>query len=105
MTIPIDAAKRIAQEFGYDQIVIIARKVGPDGGEHVTTYGEGPEHRKIAAHIGQFLKYKVMGWPECKHANTEAAGAGFAVCLDCGILMPDEMNFWDNTDTEATWPK
>ena len=32
--IPISAAKHIAKEYDYDQVVIIARKVGE--GEHVT---------------------------------------------------------------------
>jgi hypothetical protein len=64
-SIPIAAAERISKEYGYDQVVIIARKVGDDPdphGEHVTTYGISPEHCAMAAHIGDFLKYKVMGW-------------------------------------------
>lgn len=63
--IPISAAKRIAQDCGYDQVVIIARKVGQDAdphGEHVTTYGINREHCSVAAKVGDFLKYKVMGW-------------------------------------------
>lgn len=36
-SIPISAARRIAEDYGYDQVVIVARKV--DGGEHCTTYG------------------------------------------------------------------
>lgn len=58
--IPIAAAKRIADEYGYDQVVVIARAVGR--GEHVTTYGRNKEHCRIAAQIGDFLKHKVMGW-------------------------------------------
>ncbi len=60
--IPIAAAERIAKDYGYDQVVIIARKVGEDGGEHCTTYGRTKEHCGVAARIGDFLKYKVMGW-------------------------------------------
>ncbi|HBZ92624.1 MAG TPA: hypothetical protein DEO91_02685 [Pseudomonas sp.] len=63
--IPISAAERIAKEFGYDQVIIVARKVGDDpepNGEHVTTYGINPVHCGVAARIGDFLKYKVMGW-------------------------------------------
>lgn len=63
--VPISAAERIAKEYGYDQVVIIARRVGDDPaphGEHVTTYGVNPEHCRIAAAIGDFLKFKVMGW-------------------------------------------
>lgn len=65
--IPISAAKRIANDYGYDQVVILARKVGADpdpNGEHVTTYGVNKEHCNVAAHIGNFLKYKIMGWKE-----------------------------------------
>ena len=63
--IPIAAAKRIAKQYGYDQVVVIARKVGESGeehGEHVTTYGVDAANCIVAARIGNFLKYKVMGW-------------------------------------------
>jgi len=62
--IPIHAAKDIADRYGYDQIIIIGRKVGPQnvGGEHCTTYGVNKEHCEVAARIGNFLKYKIMGW-------------------------------------------
>ena len=58
--IPIKAGKLIAEEYDYDQVVIIARKVGE--GEHVTTYGVDMQNCNVAARIGDFLKYKVMGW-------------------------------------------
>lgn len=60
--IPIAAAQRIADEYDYDQVFIFARKVGQDGGEHMTTYGRTKEHCDIAAKIGDLLKYKIMGW-------------------------------------------
>lgn len=63
--IPIAAAKRIAEEYGYDQVVILARKCGTEegnNGEHLTTYGVNKEHCKIASAMGDFLKFKVMGW-------------------------------------------
>lgn len=60
--IPIEAARAIAERCGYDQVIIIARKVGPDGGEHVTTYGRNKTHCDVAARCGNFLKYKVMMW-------------------------------------------
>lgn len=63
--VPISAAKRIAEDYGYDQIVIIARRVGEeDGLEAVTTYGRNREHCDVAAKMGKFLKHRVMGWPE-----------------------------------------
>ncbi len=58
--IPISAAKRIAGKYDYDQVVVIARKVGE--GEHVTTYGKSPAHSSIAARIGNFVKFKIMKW-------------------------------------------
>ena len=60
--IPVEQAKILASEYGYDQVIIIARKVGDDGGEHVTTYGVNKAHCSAAAKIGDFLKYKIMGW-------------------------------------------
>ncbi|HEX2243004.1 MAG TPA: hypothetical protein VHK27_07095 [Gammaproteobacteria bacterium] len=62
--IPIEAAEaeRIAEMFGYDQIIIIGRRVGGEGSEWVTTYGRGNEHSEAARLIGEFLKYKVMRW-------------------------------------------
>jgi acetylornithine/succinyldiaminopimelate/putrescine aminotransferase len=63
--IPIAAAKRIATEYGYDQVMIYARKVGSESerhGEHMTTYGVNKAHCSAAAKIGNFLKYKIMGW-------------------------------------------
>lgn len=82
--IPISAARHIANLYGYDQVVVIGRKVGesPDPhGEHVTTYGVDKEHCQIAARIGDFLKYKVMNWvpepslPVSAEAAARAAGA------------------------------
>lgn len=63
--IPISAAERIAKSYGYDQVVIIARRVGEEPepcGEHVTTYGRNKAHCDVAARIGDFLKFKVVGW-------------------------------------------
>ena len=60
--IPISAAKAIAKDYGYHQVVIIARCVGDNGGEHVTTYGVDKANCSVAARIGDFLKFKVMGW-------------------------------------------
>ena len=62
--IPVEAAERIAKTYGYDQVVVVARRVGVSGGEHVTTYGRDPENCAVAARVGRFLKYKVMGWTQ-----------------------------------------
>lgn len=63
--IPIKAAEHIAKEYGYDQIIIYARKVGSDPephGEHLTTYGVTKVHCVIAAKIGKHLKYDIFKW-------------------------------------------
>lgn len=63
--IPISAVERIAKDYGYDQVVVIARRVDkPEdpGGEHVTTYGVNLTHCNVAARIGDFIRYKIMGW-------------------------------------------
>ena len=62
MTIPISAAKKIAKDFDYDQVIIIARKVGEGGNEHVTTYGVDKANCQVAAHLGNFIKREVMKW-------------------------------------------
>lgn len=59
-SIPVSAAKTLAQAYGFDQIIIIGRAV--DVGEHVTTYGKDSANCDVAARIGDFLKYKIMGW-------------------------------------------
>jgi hypothetical protein len=60
--IPISAAQHIAEEYDYDQVVVIARKVGDNGGEHVTTYGVDKPNCDVAARIGDYLKYEIMNW-------------------------------------------
>lgn len=60
VVIPIAAAERIAKEYGYDQVVIVGRRVG--GFEHCTTYGVDAANCSVAARIGDFFKFKLMGW-------------------------------------------
>lgn len=73
--IPIEAAKRIADEYGYDQIVIVARAVGECGREHCTTYGRDKANCDVAARIGDFFKHELMGWPRRpKPSPREKAG-------------------------------
>lgn len=66
--IPVAAAEAIAKKYGYDQVIVIARKVGEgekqEHGEHVTTYGRNNQHCAVAARIGDFLKFKVMKWTQ-----------------------------------------
>jgi hypothetical protein len=74
--IPISAAKQIAKTYGYDQVIIIARKVDRpagvgetakqaiQGGEHCTTYGVDEANCEAAARIGDHLKFDVMKWTQ-----------------------------------------
>lgn len=62
--IPIERAENIAKTYGYDQVVIYARRVGEEPlphGEHMTTYGIDKVHCEIAAKIGKTLQ-NFMGW-------------------------------------------
>lgn len=60
--IPIKAAQDIAEKYGYDQVMIYARKVGENGGEHMTTYGVNKANCDAMAKIANFLQIKIMGW-------------------------------------------
>jgi hypothetical protein len=61
LPIPIEVAEAVAKEYGYEQVIIYARKTGVDGGEHMTTYGVTREHCSVAARMAVILK-KFMGW-------------------------------------------
>ncbi len=67
--IPIRAAREIAESYGYDQVIIVARAVGQ--GEHVTTYGKDRMNCAIAARIGDYLKYRVMRWKADENAHQD----------------------------------
>lgn len=52
--IPETVAKRLAEQYGYHQVVILARK--PSVGEsRITAWGEGIKHHKAAEDIGDVL--------------------------------------------------
>lgn len=70
--IPVAAAREIAERYGYDQVIIVARAVGE--GEHCTTYGKDKTHCAIAARCGDFLKFKVMGWHSEQATSNSPAG-------------------------------
>lgn len=69
--IPISAAKKIALDYGYDQVIIIGRKCGENGREHCTTYGVDKAHCDVAARAGNFLKFKVMGWVKNENSDND----------------------------------
>ena len=60
--IPIASAKRIALDYDYDQVIIVAWNA-ESGRQHVTTFGTTLEHCERAAQGGNFVK-KALGWPD-----------------------------------------
>lgn len=65
--IPISAAKKIAKDYGYDQVIVYARKVGESPephGEHLTTYGVDEIHCGVASRIGSYLKREIFQWAD-----------------------------------------
>lgn len=74
LPIPIGAAKQISDRYGYDQVVIYARRVGDGGGEHMTTYGVNKEHCNIASRMARTLQ-EFMGWAPKKVNVVESQDA------------------------------
>lgn len=65
LPIPVETARSIATDYGYDQVIVIGRRVGEDPdphGEHIATAGVGAAHAAIAADAGRALQ-RFMGWP------------------------------------------
>ena len=54
--IPIKTAREIGQKHNYDQVVIIARRVGENGRNWLTTWGRNKEHCDVAAKIRDVLE-------------------------------------------------
>ena len=66
--IPIARAKEIAKAYGYDEVIIIARKHEPPESERistdwVTTYGINREHCKIAGLLGKSVQESMYVFP------------------------------------------
>lgn len=59
--IPISEAEKIAKQYGYEQVMVYARKTGPDGGEHMTTYGINKQHCGAAGRIAVALQRLIWG--------------------------------------------
>lgn len=60
--IQVMEAQRLAELFGYDQIIIIGRRISGQGSEEVVHYGVDTDNDNAARLIADFLKYKVMRW-------------------------------------------
>lgn len=61
--LPIKDARDIAEARGWDQVIIVARRVGDNGYEHVVTYGRGTAQCRAAARAGNAIKHHLMKWP------------------------------------------
>jgi hypothetical protein len=101
LPIPISAAERIAKDYGYDQVVVMARRISnplppinpmtanPDdgiSGEHITTYGVNTTHCAVAAMMGDTLK-DIAGWPE--RADFDLVREMYHELLDGQIIHSD----------------
>lgn len=61
--IPIAAARRFGDEFGYDQVIVIARD-HVSGRQHVTTWGATRQLCASAGEVATAIKEDVLGWPQ-----------------------------------------
>lgn len=89
--IPIAAAKLIAHDYGYQQVIIYARRVGDGGLEHVTTYGIDKRHCEAAARIGDAIGRQVAVPLEEARGKAETALAALALPL----LERDRNSFFE----------
>lgn len=89
--IPINMAQEVAQRFGYDQVVIYARRVGEDGGEHLTTYGTTKQHCRVAGQMGDTLK-RLMGWQTSKEQWVEREALKRHAESDCTGRMWQDLS-------------
>lgn len=65
LDIPEKEARKIAEKYGYDQVIIHGRKFNEDVtalpiGESLVTYGKTKKHAVIVHRIGEFLKERVF---------------------------------------------
>ncbi len=61
--IPIQAAKKLSEKYGFSEIIILAYDV-KSGFQNVVTFGKTKEQCINAANNGNHLKRKFFGWPE-----------------------------------------
>ena len=55
----LNTARDIAEAYGYDQVIIIARKAGEDGGQHINTFGSVKSRHMVMAMTGEFAKFRL----------------------------------------------
>ena len=54
----------LCTKYGFNQVIVLARKVGEHGYENLGTHGTDMEHSNAAAAIGEHLRKDVLGWTE-----------------------------------------
>lgn len=96
--IPISKAEKIAKTHGYDQVIIVGRKIGDDGLEWVTTYGKNEVHCEAAGKIGAAIANNVIPTIESlqeriKELELEVKNAGFR--------CTDDLADWVNTHEDS----
>jgi hypothetical protein len=60
--IPPAAARRIAQAYGYDQVIVLGRRLDSSGeqGEHVTAWGPNEAATRDAARLGELARRTIL---------------------------------------------
>ena len=62
--IQLSEMEGLCTKYGFDQVIVLARKVGEGGYENLGTHGVDMEHSTAAEAIGEHLRKDVMGWVE-----------------------------------------
>lgn len=98
--IPTAAARRIAEEYGYDQVIIIARKVdsSPDAGDGEqwhTTYGVDPKHCRSADLQMRWLERMMAIYSDAEkralHAALERGALEVLPAIHSGRTGPEDL--------------
>lgn len=60
--IPPAAARRIAQAYGYDQVIMLGRRLDASGeeGEHVTAWGSNEAATRDARRLGELARRTIL---------------------------------------------
>lgn len=60
--IPPAAARRIARAYGYDQVIVLGRRLDEPGeaGEHVTAWGPDEAATRDAARLGELARRTIL---------------------------------------------
>lgn len=103
LPIPVSAIKAIALKYGYDQVVILGRRIGSAPmpcGEHITTFGRDHAHCNVAAMMGKRMA-TLCQWPEHERTalDIDAWRAAIQYMRDQFSLEPgkrEQTAYWDH---------